>query len=96
MLRNQKKFLSGIASKLALLAGGAIALTATGTTAQTIATTTDLGTESVASAQSVGLRMPAKLILKQQRSGFRLLAQHDSHSSHGSHASHASHSSSSF
>ena len=86
--------LKGIAAKLSILMGGAVLAT----TAQ--ATTAPLPTPSLGGIDAknelspiASQNLPAQLILKQQRTGFRMIAQHSSHSSHASHASHSSHSS---
>jgi hypothetical protein len=44
-------------------------------------------------ASSLPKPIPAKLVLKQFRSGYKMIAQHDSHTSHSSHSSHDSHAS---
>jgi len=90
---DKSKFMARIASKLAILVGGVIA--ATGTQVPAIASTMTQGNSiSGESASRATLKsMPAKLILKQQKQGFRMLASHESHSSHSSHHSHSSHSS---
>jgi hypothetical protein len=90
---DKKKFLSGIIGKVSILMGGAVLVTSAQAT---------MNSGPVASGQSNSMTMqasgtrkpfPEKLTLKQQNSGFRLIAEHSSHSSHASHASHASHSS---
>jgi len=91
-MNDKKDFFSGIASKLSILMGGAVLVTG----AQ--ASTTPISTvpiESNGITMQAGDRksLPAKLILKQQSAGFKLIAAHGSHSSHASHASHSSHSS---
>jgi hypothetical protein len=92
-MTDTRTFLSRIASKLAVLAGGAVALSAANTPAQPIHLSTAPPGESSATTRTPGFKVPAKLILKQQKSGFGSIAQHDSHDSHDSHASHDSHSS---
>jgi hypothetical protein len=92
-MSDKKSFFSGIASKLSVLMGGAVLVTG----GVALATQTPM-ISVTAEAQSVpadGARkpLPAKLTLKQQIGGFRLIAQHASHSSHSSHGSHASHAS---
>jgi hypothetical protein len=92
-MSDKKDFFSGIVSKLSILMGGAVLVTG----AQ--ASTTPISTVQVEpngiTMQAVGGRrpLPAKLTLKQQNSGFKLIAAHGSHHSHASHASHSSHSS---
>jgi hypothetical protein len=92
-MRDKKDFFSGIVSKLTMLMGGAVLLTG----AQASATSTPvLSVEPNGISLEAGgapKPLPAKLILKQQSNGFKLVAQHSSHSSHSSHASHASHAS---
>jgi hypothetical protein len=89
-MSNKKDFFSGIISKVSILVGGAVLATG----AQASITPTPVEPNGI-TVQSIGIRtpLPAKLILKQQNSGFKLIAAHGSHSSHASHASHASHSS---
>jgi hypothetical protein len=93
MQNDRKLFLSSIMGKLAILVGGAIAVT--GVNASPFAQAASLpGTNSLSSPSAVAQRtMAPKLILKQQNESFKMIAQHDSHSSHASHASHSSHSS---
>jgi hypothetical protein len=92
-MSDKKDFFSGIVSKLSLLMGGAVLVTG----AQ--ASTTTISIAPVESdgitVQALGSRkpLPAKLMLKQQNVGFKMIAAHGSHHSHASHASHSSHSS---
>jgi hypothetical protein len=91
MQSDKKQFLNGIASKLAVLLGGAVA--ATGLNASPVAAVMpETQTNAVTSVRTPRTLTP-KLILKQQSEGFKMIASHDSHSSHSSHSSHASHSS---
>lgn len=92
-MSDKKDFFSGIVSKLSILMGGAVLVT--GAQASTTPTSTAQVKANAISAQAVGSRkpLPAKLMLKQQNVGFKLIAAHGSHSSHASHASHSSHSS---
>lgn len=94
MSDRSKTFLNSIAGKLAILAGGSIAVS--GANAATTATTRDLGLKAQTSEVSTTPANSAKLVLKQQSTGLTLIAEHSSHSSHASHSSHSSHSSSSF
>ena len=88
--------LRSIAGKLAVLAGGAVAVSGAGaSTVPTSVPNNEFGTFSQ-SGPVVRTSMPAKLILKQRSGGFQMIASHDSHSSHASHASHSSHSSSAY
>ena len=92
-MSDKKNFFSGIASKLSVLMGGAVLVTgAAASTTQTLPAPTNENSISVKSG-AAGKPLPAKLTLKQQNSGFRLIAAHGSHSSHASHGSHASHAS---
>lgn len=89
-----QKFMAGISRKLALLVGSSLALTPalpTNVNASTATPTSD--PEHTQFSNSKSRPLAEKLILKQTRSGYRMIAQHDSHSSHSSHSSHASHSS---
>lgn len=89
-----KGFLEGIAGKLSILLGGAVAIS--GMSAAAITTAVPLSQTNAATFPMVKQNvrnLPGKLILKQQRSGYRMIASHGSHSSHASHASHSSHSS---
>ena len=93
-MSDRRKLLAGIAQKLPLLLGGALAVSyAHGVTMTPAPTTSTRYASPVGDAAS--RPAPPKLILKQRANGdgFRLIAQHGSHSSHASHASHASHSS---
>jgi hypothetical protein len=88
-----KKFLSDIASKVAVLMGGAVAATSVNALASApVLPPSNTNTVSAPSASTLRSLAP-KLILKQQKDGFKMIASHDSHSSHSSHSSHASHSS---
>jgi len=92
-MSDKKYFFSGIASKLAILMGGAVLLTGAQASANTpLAPTADANNVTL-DATGVRKPLPAKLTLKQQANGFKLIAQHGSHSSHSSHGSHGSHSS---
>ena len=92
-MSDKKDFFSGIVSKLSILMGGAVLVT--GAQASMTPTSTALVQANGTAVQGVGSRkpLPAKLTLKQQNSGFKLIAAHGSHHSHASHASHSSHSS---
>src|ERR1700730_265646 len=92
-MSQSKTFLCGIASKLSVLMGGAIVVA--GAQASTVPVQTTHIKAPGLNVQVVGANkpLPAKLTLKQQKSGFTLIAQHSSHSSHSSHHSHNSHSS---
>jgi hypothetical protein len=92
-MSNNGKFMARIANKLAILMGGAIAIT--GTQIPAFATTSIQVDASNLTTRASGSVKPlaAKLILKQQQGGFKMLASHHSHSSHASHHSHSSHSS---
>jgi len=92
-MSDKKSLFSSIAGKISILMGGAIAIT--GAQASVVpATTTGIDAQTFAiAAASTRKPLPAKLILKQQKSGYQLVASHQSHSSHHSHSSHSSHSS---
>ena len=92
-MSNRGIFMARIANKLAILVGGAIAVT--GTQIPAFATTSmPAGANNLTIRASGGVKLlAAKLILKQQQGGFKMLASHASHSSHSSHHSHSSHSS---
>ena len=91
-MNDKKDFFRGITNKLTILMGGAVLLTGAQASANTAMSST---TSDSISVGAIGARkpLPAKLTLKQQTNGFKLVAAHGSHSSHASHASHASHSS---
>ena len=92
-MSDKKAFFSGIASKLAILMGGAVLVT--GAQASTTTMPASSPNANNISLEVAGARkpLPAKLTLKQQSNGFKLIAAHGSHSSHSSHSSHGSHSS---
>jgi hypothetical protein len=92
-MSDKKDFFSGIVTKLSILMGGAVLVT--GAQASVTPTSTTPVESNGITVQAVGNRkpLPAKLTLKQQNTGFKLIAAHGSHSSHASHASHSSHSS---
>jgi hypothetical protein len=92
-MSNSGKFMARIANKLAILMGGTIAVT--GSQIPAFATTSMQVDANNLTTRASGAVKPlaAKLILKQQQGGFKMLAQHSSHSSHSSHHSHSSHSS---
>jgi hypothetical protein len=93
-MSDKNRLLGGITAKLSMLMGGAIAVTgAQASTPPVQGSLAEPSNNLTISAEKVGRDLPAKLTLKQQNNGFKLIAQHDSHSSHSSHASHASHSS---
>ena len=91
-MKDKKDFFGGITAKLSILMGGA--LLATGAHASITAPNMSAEPNGI-SMNAVGTSkpLPAKLTLKQQSAGFKLIAAHGSHSSHASHASHSSHSS---
>jgi hypothetical protein len=92
-MSDNKSFLGGIAKKLSVLMGGAIMVTgAQASVTPASITHTDVSSHTVKAIDAYK-PLPAKLTLKQQKSGFALIAQHSSHSSHSSHHSHHSHSS---
>jgi hypothetical protein len=91
-MADRRKLLEGIAKKLPVLLGGAVAVSSV----HAMPPATVSNASSVASpAVSASSTTAPKLILRQAQTGedVRLVASHDSHSSHSSHASHASHSS---
>lgn len=92
-MADRRKLLEGIAQKLPVLLGGAVAVSsAHAMTPTTVATesTTTVASPATTTTSTTAL----KLILRQANGeDVRLVASHDSHSSHASHASHASHSS---
>jgi hypothetical protein len=92
-MNDKKDFFSGIVTKLSILMGGAVLVT--GAQASIAPTATTSVESNGITIQAIGNRkpLPPKLTLKQQNTGFKLIAAHDSHSSHASHASHSSHSS---
>jgi len=92
-MTDKKDFFSGIISKLSILMGGAVLVS--GAQASMTSTSNATVESNGSTIQAVGSSrsLPPKLTLKQQNSGFKLIAAHASHSSHASHASHASHSS---
>ena len=92
-MKDNKIFLNSIVTKMVILSSGSIALTTLNAIAQPVSIPPGNSSASSDPALNAGRQIPAKLILKQQSSGFKLIAQHDSHSSHDSHASHDSHSS---
>lgn len=92
-MSDRKSFFSGIAGKLSILTGGAVALV-NGVALPALPTTTPNDTDvTTLSASGTSKSLPPKLTLKQQKSGFKMIANHVSHSSHSSHSSHASHAS---
>jgi hypothetical protein len=92
-MSDKKDFFSGIVSKLTMLMGGAVLLT--GAQASAVSTPVLSAEPNRISLEASGARkpLPAKLTLRQQVNGFKLIAAHGSHSSHASHSSHGSHSS---
>ena len=92
-MQRKSTLFSGIAAKLSVLVGGAIAVTGAHAYSVSPATPVNDPNELPMLSNNALKTLPPKLILKQQRSGFRMIAQHDSHSSHSSHSSHDSHSS---
>jgi hypothetical protein len=92
-MSEKKNFFSGIASKLTILMGGAVLVTGAQASTNMIPTSSQDANSITMDATAMRKPLPAKLTLKQQSSGFKLIAQHGSHSSHGSHGSHSSHSS---
>jgi hypothetical protein len=92
-MSDKRDFFSGIASKLAILMGGAVLVTSAQASTNAIPTFSPDTNNITLDATGLRKPLPAKLTLKQQSSGFKLIAQHGSHSSHTSHGSHGSHSS---
>jgi hypothetical protein len=92
-MSENKNFFSGIASKLTILMGGAVLVTGAQASTNMIPTSSQDANSITLDATAMRKPLPAKLTLKQQSSGFKLIAQHGSHSSHSSHGSHGSHSS---
>jgi hypothetical protein len=90
----QRNLLSKISGNLGILIGGGLAIL-TGFMRPAVTSFPSLSLKSpIETASVLATRpLPPKLVLMQTRSGFRMIAQHDSHSSHDSHASHASHAS---
>ncbi len=95
-MNDKKDFFSGIASKLSILMGTAVLVTSA--QASTTATSSVQAESNGITMQAVGVRkpFPAKLTLKRQNTGFKLIALTDrilpmllthSHSSHSSRAS---------
>jgi hypothetical protein len=93
-MSNSGKFMARIANKLAILVGGAVAVTGTQIAAFATTSMPVVDANNLTIRTSGGVKaLAAKLILKQQQGGFKMLASHASHSSHSSHHSHSSHSS---
>lgn len=92
---SRRSTLTAIAKRLSVLLGGAAIASASHASTPPANFSAPLS-PNVQTTPDGGLKIPAKLILKQKQTGFRMIAQHDSHSSHASHASHSSHSSSAF
>jgi hypothetical protein len=92
-MSDKRDFFSGIVSKLSILMGSAVLVTGA-QASMTPASTAPVESNGI-TVQAIGSRkpLPAKLTLKQQSVGFKLVAAHGSHHSHASHASHSSHSS---
>jgi hypothetical protein len=92
-MSDKKDFFGGIASKLAILMGGAVLVTGAQASVPSVPVLSSTSNGISLGTASLRMPLPAKLILKQQVNGFKMIASHASHSSHASHASHASHSS---
>ena len=92
-MSDKKAFFSGIASKLAILMGGAVLVTGAQASTNTVPDASTDANNITLDATGLRKPLPAKLTLKQQSNGFKLIAAHGSHSSHSSHGSHGSHSS---
>jgi hypothetical protein len=92
-MSEKKDFFSGIASKLTILMGGAVLFAGAQASANTVPVLSTGSNGISLDATSARKPLPAKLTLKQQVNGFKLIAAHGSHSSHASHASHSSHAS---
>lgn len=92
-MNEKKNFFNGIVTKVSILMGGAVLVT--GAQASMTSAPVASAESNSMTMQAVGTRkpLPEKLTLKQQNSGFKLIAEHSSHSSHASHASHSSHAS---
>jgi hypothetical protein len=85
--------LTRLLKKLAFLRGGLAILSDSAIATPSNTPALPVRNTDAASPGSSAKPLPPKLVLKQTRTGFRMIAQHDSHSSHSSHSSHASHSS---
>jgi hypothetical protein len=92
-MSDKKDFFSGIVSKLSILMGGAVLVAGAQASAKTVSTASVQPNDFTTQAVGGQKPLPAKLILKQQNAGFKLIAAHGSHHSHASHASHSSHAS---
>jgi hypothetical protein len=92
-MSDKKNFFSGIASKLTILMGGAVLVTGAQASAHSVPTLSVNANGISLDAADLRKPLPAKLTLKQQANGFKMIAAHGSHSSHTSHGSHSSHSS---
>lgn len=85
---------TNVPAKLAVLLGGGLAILNGLPTADAISIDVSLPTaKTELLAGSATRRLPSKLTIKQFKTGFKMIAQHDSHTSHDSHSSHSSHNS---
>jgi hypothetical protein len=90
--RRGRDVFSRVSGPLSVLLGSGLAILSGGAklgpgVASDIETSSKIESNLVLPASN----LPPKLVLKQVRTGFKLIAQHDSHDSHDSHASHDSH-----
>lgn len=95
-MESKRSTLNSITKRLSVLLGGAAVASVSHASAPPVPITVPTAPNLQSPTAAGVFKLPAKLILKQKKTGFRMIAQHDSHSSHASHASHSSHSSSAF
>lgn len=93
MSNGSKLTLAGIRGKVALLLGGSLAAMGANASIASQQPFRALDSQNQPSGSRNSRPLAAKLILKQQKVGFKMVASHESHTSHGSHGSHGSHSS---
>jgi hypothetical protein len=85
--------LSKISEKVAALIGSGLAILSGASTVDAKAVMPNAPADAISTTVGSSLvkTLPPKLTIKQFRTGFKMIAQHDSHTSHSSHDSHASH-----
>jgi hypothetical protein len=89
-----KSLLSKLNGKLAVILGSGLAILNGTSVLQAKSVVYGPATpSSVETVTTVSKPLAPKLVLKQVKAGYQMIAQHDSHSSHGSHGSHDSHAS---
>jgi hypothetical protein len=83
---------SNIPTKLAVLLGSGLAILNGSPAADTANPEVHSPTAKTQLLATTSTRpLPSKLTIKQFKTGFKMIAQHDSHTSHSSHSSHSSH-----